>query len=203
MLSGLKTKLKQWLASAETSQTKVGKVPVDALNTRVLTYSCNVSDLLEVIEVTTPPTPAATLFRKSFNAEIPQFPHHMLVRYIGGNSSEPPIVGYVHFTATKDFYLCGGMCIDATAYKRMDATHRTRIGEAGGITEIMLRACFYDLTDKPAIFGYCGDVRAMKVDLRAGFVPTQHQYLIVHWKHEISDSRKAEFVEDAYAIGAF
>ena len=203
MLTGVKRNLKRWLSLTEARQTSAQEVPVDALNTRVLTYSCAVSDLLEVIEMVAPPAPAAVLFRKSFNAEIPQFPHHMLVRYIGGNHEEPPIVGYVHFTATKDFYLCGGMCIDATAYKRMATTHRTRIGEAGGITEIMLRACFHDLSDKPAIFGYCGDVRAMKVDLRAGFVPTQHPYLIVHWKHEISDSSKAELVAAAYAIGAF
>ena len=203
MLTSLKMNLKQWLNLTATSQDSTRELSVDALNTRVLTYSCAVSDLLEVIEVSTPPAAAAALFRKSFNSEIPQFPHHMLVRFIGGNHEEPPIVGYVHFTATKDFYLCGGMCIDATAYKRMDATHRTRIGEAGGITEIMLRACFHDLSDKPAIFGYCGDARAMKVDLRAGFVPTQHPYLIVHWKHEISESKKALLIADAYAMGAF
>ncbi len=203
MLASFKKNLKQWLNLTETRQNKAENPPVDALNTRVLTYSCAVSDLLEVNEVRTPSPQAAALFKKSFNAEIPLFPHHIEVRYLGSNQNEPPIVGYVHFTATKDAYLCGGMCIDATAYKRMDATHRARIGQAGGITEIMLRACFHDLTDKPAIFGYCGDVRAMKVDLRAGFVPTQHPYLIVHWKHEVSDSSKAELVAAAYAIGAF
>ncbi len=203
MLTSLKRSFKQWLNLAEPSQNSGGEFSVDALNTRVLAYSCAVSDLLAVIEVTTPLEQAAALFTKSFNADIPQFPHHMVVRYLGGNDVAPPIVGYVHFTATKEAYLCGGMCIDATAYKRMDATHRKRIGEAGGITEIMLRACFHDLTDKPAIFGYCGDVRAMKVDLRAGFEPTQHPYLIVHWKHALSDSRKAALVADAYAIGAF
>jgi hypothetical protein len=174
---------------------------------RILLNNHTVSDVINICEVDNAAHFAGELFHRSFRATIPDFPLHYIAQYRGtnadANGATAPTVGYVHFTKTDDMYLCGGMCIDAPYYRHMQSTARSRIGHAGGIAEIMLRACFQDLTDRDAIFGYCGDTKAMRVDLRAGFVPTQYQYLIVHWKRQLSLERQQELIEIANAVGAF
>ena len=100
-------------------------------------------------------------------------------------------------------YLCGGLCIDARSYRRVDQSSRDRIAAAGGIAEILLRECFADLTDRDVIFGHCGDAKAKRVTLRAGFETTQHQYLIVHWKRDLTHERRQALIAVADAIGPF
>jgi hypothetical protein len=160
----------------------------------------SIRDLVHVEEQAIPDQAAAALFRRLFNAEIPDFPRHFVARLL---APERPVIGYVHFTPMPDMYLCGGMCLDARAYRHMSAEHRKRIGECGGIAEIMLRACFAELSDKPAIFGYCGDTKAMRVDLRAGFEPTAHTHLIVHWTASGDSSLHAGLIEQAAQLGPF
>jgi hypothetical protein len=167
---------------------------------RKLRSDDSVSDLLEIAEVDDASSLASELFLRSFNGVIPDFPRHYVAI-----SRRPTraVVGYVHFTQTPDVYLCGGLCIDARRYRQVEDADRLRIGNAGGVAEVLLKACFADLTDRDAIFGYVGDLKSIKVCLRAGFVPTQHQYLIVHWKKVLSAERKTELFEIANAVGLF
>jgi hypothetical protein len=166
---------------------------------RALDYRHVADDLLSVVEVDQPSSTVREMFSRLFNASVPDFPRHFEARYLPAQTS----VGYVHFTALDDVYLCGGLCLDTRAYKQMPASDRARIGQAGGIAEIMLRACFSDLTDKQAVFGYCGDLKALRVDLRAGFQKLDHPYLLVRWTREMTEGMKASLTESVHRLGPF
>ena len=159
-----------------------------------------ISDLLEIVEIDDAESFAGDLFKRLFNASIPDFPRHYIATYLADTTM---VAGYVHFTKAAEIYLCGGLCIDARLYRQMPATLRTRVGSDGGIAEVMLRECFSDLNDRDAIFGYCGDLKSMKVCLRAGFLPTQHPFLIVHWKKTLTVDRKNQLIAKAHAVGLF
>lgn len=159
-----------------------------------------ISDVLEIVEVNDAAPFAADLFKRLFNAVIPDFPKHYIAIY---RSDKTRIAGYVHFTQAAEMYLCGGLCIDARLYREMPSEDRARVASDGGIAEVMLRECFLDLNDRDAIFGYCGDLKSMKVCLRAGFQPTQHPFLIVHWKGTLTDQRKNHLIAEAHAVGLF
>ncbi|MBL8521976.1 MAG: hypothetical protein JNK75_15065 [Betaproteobacteria bacterium] len=166
---------------------------------RTFDFASGVNDLLTVGELESPDAASRELFERLFKAPIPDFPRHVVARY----GADQALAGYVHFTPMADFYLCGGMGLDARLYRRMPAAHRERIGAAGGVAEIMLRASFANLRDRDAIFGYCGDARAMRVDLRAGFERLDHPYLIVHWTRRLPADVQAGRVAAAHALGPF
>jgi hypothetical protein len=54
-----------------------------------------------------------------------------------------------------------------------------------------------------AWFGYCGDKKAYVVDIRAGYQPTQHPYVIVKWNADLSDSQKRKLEDHIASIGPF
>jgi hypothetical protein len=61
-----------------------------------------------------------------------------------------------------------------------------------------------ELTDCKAWFGYCGDAKALAVDLRVGYMPTGHRHLIVKWfRDDLPESERRALVESIAAIGAF
>jgi hypothetical protein len=166
---------------------------------RPVAFDSAIADVLTIAEVADAAPYAGALFQRAFHAAIPDYPRHYIATY----ARHSEVVGYVHFTPYEDVYLCGGMVINAPAYRTMPADDRARLGAAGGIAEIMLRACFADLTDRPAIFGYCGDTKAMRVDLRAGFERTLHPLLIVHWKQAVDAPRKQALIDMVHRLGAF
>ena len=167
---------------------------------RKLPNNHSISDCLEIAEIDDAESFAGTLFKRSFNASIPDFPRHYIATY---RATTAKVVGYVHFTKAAEIYLGGGMCIDALYYRHMEPTHRRNIASSGGIAEVMLKECFADLNDRDAVFGYSGDLKAMKVDLRAGFEPTHHPFLIVHWQGTLTDARKNHLIAEAHAVGLF
>ena len=112
-------------------------------------------------------------------------------------------VGFCNWIRYADCYLCGGMCVRSTFYRRLPREHWLVCRERGGIAQMMLETAFRDLTDCVAWFGYCGDRKAYVVDIRAGYQPTRHKYLIVKWNAELSDARKREVEDSIAAIGPF
>ena len=74
---------------------------------------------------------------------------------------------------------------------------------AGGIGEIILRDTFARLTDRLAIFGYCGDPRQWQHDLNVGFVPAGPPRMLVHWNHEVPAVEQARLIERVAALGPF
>jgi len=95
------------------------------------------------------------------------------------------------------------MVIDDRLYRRIAAPHRKLIKDAGGIAEFMLRETFARLAFAPAIWGYVGDKQARVVDLRAGFLNTDHPHLVVVWNREMSDDEKRARFERIAAVGPF
>ena len=59
------------------------------------------------------------------------------------------------------------------------------------------------LTDRLAIFGYCGDTRQWQHDLNVGFVPAGPPRMLVHWNHEVPAVEQARLIERVAALGPF
>jgi hypothetical protein len=112
-------------------------------------------------------------------------------------------VGFCNWIRYDDCYLCGGMCVRASFYRRMPKEHWDACRDRGGIAQIVLETAFATLTDCTAWFGYCGDRKAYIVDLRAGYQPTRHRYLIVKWNAELSEAEKRALEDRFAAIGPF
>jgi hypothetical protein len=67
-----------------------------------------------------------------------------------------------------------------------------------------LRFAFDHFKDEcEAYFGHAGDKRAYEVDIRAGFEPTPHKHLIVHFHKPISRQRKEYLIDEINKIGPF
>jgi hypothetical protein len=93
--------------------------------------------------------------------------------------------------------------VDKTFYRRMPRDHFAQCREAGGVAQMMMEAAARELTDCKAWFGYCGDAKAMAVDLRAGYVRTRHPHLIVKWFRELPQGERGALVDSIAAIGPF
>ena len=64
-------------------------------------------------------------------------------------------------------------------------------------------AIHYFRNDCEAVFGYAGDKLAYEVDIRAGFEPTPHEFLVVHFNEPVSDERKQLLIEKVHKVGPF
>ncbi|MDQ2963601.1 MAG: hypothetical protein M3R31_10665 [Pseudomonadota bacterium] len=112
-------------------------------------------------------------------------------------------VGFCNWIRYADCYLCGGMCVRNNFYRRLPREHWLPCRERGGIAQIMLETAFRDLTDCTAWFGYCGDKKAYIVDIRSGYQPTRHPYVIVKWNADLADAAKRALEDRIAAIGPF
>ena len=155
----------------------------------------------DIVEVDDVEAAAGDLFRRSFRGAPPDFPRHYIARVTidGGWRT----IGYVHMTPSEGTYLCGGMCMDERVYRRLPAERRATLKAIGGVAEQMLRYVFADCGDGLAIFGYVGDRRAERVDLRAGFRHTGHKHLIVYWPRPLPESEQQALIAKVAAIGPF
>lgn len=155
-------------------------------------------DVTEIDEVE---AHAGELFRRAFRQAPPQTPHHYVARADADGVART--VGYVHYERVDDVYLCGGMCMDERAFRRLSPARRASLREAGGVAEQMLRWTFADLAHAKAIFGYVGDRRAERVDLRAGFRHTGFAHLIVYWPRPLDPSEQRIVTERVARLGPF
>jgi hypothetical protein len=112
-------------------------------------------------------------------------------------------VGFCNWIRHGDVYLQGGMCARENVYRRMPKEHFRACREHGGIAQMMMATAARELNDAIAWFGYCGDAKAMAVDLRAGYVRTSHPHLIVKWFREVPAAERERLVESIAAIGPF
>jgi len=142
--------------------------------------AASIDDIIRVEEVSDAEFFVGDLFRRRFHGDPPNYPRHFVAFYQPVRS-QLEAVGFVHYLAHEDSYLCGGIVIDERRYRQMPAEHRKAIKAAGGIAEKLLRVTFARLANAPAIWGYVGDALAEKVDLRAGFRHTAHKHIMVFW----------------------
>jgi hypothetical protein len=161
-----------------------------------------VADILQVEEITDAEFYAGDLFRRRFGGDPPDYPRHYVAFYRAGRGVYQS-AGYVHYSPFEDSFLCGGLVIDDRVYRRMQPEHRNLIKADGGIAEYMLRQSFARLSQAPAIWGYVGNKQAEAVDLRAGFVHTTHQYIMVVWNRAMSDDEKQARLDRVIQIGPF
>lgn len=161
-------------------------------------------ELLQVTEVDAASFFIHDLFCRRFNTTAaPDFPRHFIAFYRQNDHTYLPL-GYVHQSAWEGCYLTGGLVIDERAYRRLPAAHRHIIRAAGGVAECLLRDSFALLgPDVIAIWGYVGDKQAEQVDLRVGFEHTEHPYLMVIWRQELSAAARADWYARALALGPF
>ncbi len=158
---------------------------------------------LIIVEVDDATALAGELFRKAFGHPLPDFPRHFVaLDRTGGGVLRA--IAYIHYTAWEDDgWLCGGLCVDRDAYARAEPADAAIWKRAGGIGEIVFRHTFARLTDRAAIFGYCGDARQWQHDLNVGFVPAGPPRLLVHWNREVPPTERTAMVARVAALGAF
>jgi hypothetical protein len=162
----------------------------------------SIDDIIRVEEVADAEFFIGDLFRRRFHGDPPNYPRSFVAFY-QPIRSHLEAVGFVHYLAFEDSYLCGGLVIDERRYRQMPMEHRKVIKAAGGIAEKMLRVTFARLADAPAIWGYVGDALAEKVDLRAGFRHTTHQHIMVCWNKDLSAEEKEQRLAKVVALGPF
>lgn len=159
---------------------------------------------------------AAELFRESFNApfpapredcglSIPTPPenwHQYVARYRWPDATEET-VGFCNWIRYRDVYLEGGMCVRKSFYRRLPKEHFDACRARGGVAQMMMETAARELADCTAWFGYCGDAKALAVDLRAGYVTTRHPHVIVKWFRELPEDERESLVDSIAAIGPF
>lgn len=158
---------------------------------------------------------AEKLFRESFNTGFPEPRDNSLpvptppqnwrqyvATYRWPDGTEET-VGFCNWILHRDVYLGGGMCVRKTFYRRLPREEFREAQERGGVAQLLLEAAFRELDDCVAWFGYCGDKKAMAVDLRAGFQPTSHPLILVRWRVELPPAQQQERVDAVAAVGPF
>jgi hypothetical protein len=159
---------------------------------------------------------AGDLFQESFRApfpvprdncglSIPTPPEnwHQYVatyRWPGGREET---VGFCNWIRYRDVYLEGGMCVRSNFYRRIPKEHYRELSRRGGLAQMMMQAASERLDDCKAWFGFCGDAKALAVDLRFGYELTHHPQRIAKWFAPLSDAEKRRLADEIAAIGPF
>lgn len=112
-------------------------------------------------------------------------------------------VGFCNWIKYRDVYLEGGMCVRESFYRRMPRAHFAACRAAGGIAQMMMAKAAEELTDCVAWFGHCGDAKALAVDLRAGYVRTEHPFIIVKWFRALPPGERRALIDSIASIGPF
>lgn len=159
---------------------------------------------------------AGTLFQESFNSTFPvPVAHRILDTQIQPEDwrqfvaiytwpdGTSECVGFCNWIKYKDVYLEGGLAVQKNFYRRLTKPQFAECTARGGIAQIVMETAASELTDCAAWFGYCGDPKALRVDLRVGYVQLAHPYLIVKWMRALSDSEKQVWIDDVTRIGPF
>jgi hypothetical protein len=161
-------------------------------------------DFLLISDIDDPVPIAGALFERKFGHAIPQWPHD-IVAFVRRSSDAALVpISYAKFAPFGSVMLVGGCCTDGGAFAHLDQAQKDALVAAGGSMAQLLRYGFSRFASTcDAYFGYCGDARAWEVDLSAGFEPTGHDKLLVHWHKPLNAQMRRGLVAMAHAIGAF
>jgi len=140
------------------------------------------------------------LFQRSFGSPPPDFPAHFVC--LGVENGAESVLGYGHCTVASRYYLGGGMCSDMRAQRRLSASARRAIKDAGGTAQFLVEEIFRTSVDTEAVFAYVGHRGALEIDLRAGFQLTRYKHLIVHWQRGTPADADA-LIDEVHALGPF
>ena len=146
-------------------------------------------------EVAAPDARAAALFRRAFGSAHPDFPRHFVAERDG------VVAGYVHFTQQEPgVFLVGGLCVDATLYRRLAKPEREAVGASGSLSRWILSRAIDSLGAKRAVFAYTGNTMSRRDTRALGFEPASGPYLLAQW-HE--GPRDAALLARIAALGPF
>lgn len=160
-------------------------------------------DFLLISEIDDPMPIAGELFQRKFGHPIPEWEHDVVAFVRRADGLLAPI-SYAKFMPFGSVMLVGGCCTDGPAFAHLDDAQKAGLTTSGGAMAQLLRYGFIHFADHcDAYFGYCGDARAWEVDLCAGFEPTGHDKLLVHWHKPINAQLKRGLIAMARALGPF
>lgn len=143
------------------------------------------------------------LFRRKFMCAPPDVEHHVVVFHMDSWRRLTPLT-YVHFRPFGDIALVGGACTDGDALRALPTDAKTAIIPENSCYLRALRWGFDRFGQRfDAIFGYCGDARALAVNLQAGFIQTPHPYLLVFWPKPLHENIQRALLAKANALGPF
>ena len=151
---------------------------------------------LSTLEVSDAEALAGDLFRRSFNADIPDFPKH----FVFLASVAPGVsltLGYLHYTRKDSIYLCGGMCVNTRILRYLSKDQRADIKQQGGVAIMMATSSLQQLTGHEAVFAHVGHTGSYRICMAKNFIDTRYNHLIVNWQEPLSDERKQELIEQA------
>lgn len=171
---------------------------------------------LRVLETKEAARHAGELFRESFGGDIPvpcayrileetispEDWRQYVAMYMWPDGTEE-CVGFCNWIRYKDVYLEGGLAVRKSFYRRLDRRAFAECSRRGGIAQITMETAATDLNDCVAWFGYCGDPKALRVDLRVGFEQLDHPYLIVKWVRQLDAAEKRRWIDEVARIGPF
>jgi hypothetical protein len=112
-------------------------------------------------------------------------------------------VGFCNWIRHGEVYLEGGMCVRGNFYRRLPKEHFRECAARGGLAQMMMQAATLRLNDCKAWFGFCGDAKALAVDLRFGYELTDRPMLIVKWFQPLEATEKKRLVNSIAQIGVF
>ena len=174
------------------------------------------TEALNVFETKEAARYAGALFQESFNSTFPVPVAYRILdtqiqlgdwrQYVAiytWPDGTKECVGFCNWIKYKEAYLGGGLVVQKNFYRRLSKAEFTECSGRGGIAQIVMETAHSQLTDCDAHFGYCGDLKALRVDLRAGYVPTDHPHLLVKWMRALPERSKQEWINDVTRIGPF
>src|SRR5260221_1275062 len=174
----------------------------------------SLDESLRIFETSDASRYAEELFRECFDAAfpiprdkiglpIPTPPerwHQFVALYRWPDGSEEA-VGFCNWIRHADVYLQGGMCVRKNFYRRLPRQQFLECQQQGGLAQLMMAAAETRLNDCKAWFGYCGDRKALAVDLRAGYRTTEHGFVIVKWFKALPPEGEKALIDSISAIG--
>jgi hypothetical protein len=158
---------------------------------------------------------ATELFRESFGAAFPAPRDNALpvptppqawrqfVATYRWPDGRDEAVGFCNWIRHNDVYLQGGMCVRRSFYRRLPREQFRELQGEGGLAQMMMAAAARELNDCVAWFGYCGDAKALAVDLRAGYETTDRKHVIVKWFRRIDAIERERLIDEVAKIGPF
>lgn len=147
--------------------------------------------------------PAIELFEWRFGHAPPDEPHHVGTFLVDADGTER-LVCYVHFRPRGEILLGGGACVDSRLMRTLMPAQRQAIRQQGGLYRICLEWALQHFAGSyKAVFGYCGDGLAERVDRAAGFADTGHEHLLVYWLDNCDHAERTHLIAQAHAAGPF
>jgi hypothetical protein len=143
------------------------------------------------------------LFNDKFGSDAPEQTNHLISFYKNASGHFLP-VSYISFLPYKNTILIGGAITDGNVIRQIPEDQRKIITECGGVLYSMLEFGISHFGDKyDAFFAYTNNQKALEADLAAGFIETEHQYLVAKYHKPLSRWKKKKLLKMIHKLGAF